>query len=83
MIFDNQISWDGIAMLVAAVSIVARFIRLEEKTKSNSKRLDEHEQLLNQISNNQRIGVANLEVLTALFEERTGHKVPQALIPHE
>ena len=76
MIFDNQISWDGIAMLIAAVSIVARFIRLEEKTKSNAHRMDEHEKMINQISRNQRIGMANLEILTALFEERTGHKVP-------
>lgn len=75
MIFDNQISWDGISLIGFAIVALVRFTRVEEKTKSNSHRISDLEKVTTEISHNQSLGMKNLEVLTTIVEERTNRKI--------
>jgi len=71
--FNPTISFDGVAIIVACVSCAIWFGGLSQTLKNHTEQLQHHDQILQTLSDSQKLQSQNIAVLTTLVNERT-HK---------
>jgi hypothetical protein len=72
--FNPTISFDGIAIIVSCITCALWFGGLSQTVKQHAEALQHHEQILQTLSDAQRLQSANIAVLQALVNERTKGK---------
>lgn len=75
MTFKKEISIDGVAVIVATVGLVAFLVGLNYTQKAQGQTISEHTQELRQMNATQASLADSIAVLTAVFNERTGHPI--------
>ena len=72
--FNPTLSWDGVAMLTACVVCVLWFGSLSDTVKQHASELQHHTQLIESLSEGQKLISQNIAVLQTIVNERTtGH----------
>lgn len=69
--FNPTLSWDGVAMLSACVLCVLWFGSMSETIKQHGEILKHHEELIQSLSEGQKLISQNIAVLQTLVNERT------------
>jgi hypothetical protein len=69
--FNPTISFDGIAVIVACVTCAMWFGTLSQTVRNHTEQLQHHGQILETLSESQRLQAQNIAILTTLVNERT------------
>ena len=78
--FNPTLSWDGVAVISACVVSLLWFGTLKETVRQHGETLKHHEELIQSLSEGQKLISQNIAVLQTLVNERTvngngnGHK---------
>lgn len=71
--FNPTLSWDGVAIISACVVCVLWFGALSDTVKQHTAELKHHADLLESLSEGQKLTAQNIAVLQAIVSERTGN----------
>ncbi len=71
--FNPTLSWDGVAIISACGMCILWFGSLSDTIKQHSTELKHHEQLIQSLSEGQKLEAQNIAVLQTLINERTGN----------
>lgn len=74
--FNPTLSWDGVAMISACIMCTLWFGSLSDTVKQHSTELQHHEQLIQSLSEGQKLISQNIAVLQTIVNERayTSHE---------
>lgn len=71
--FNPTLSWDGVAMITACVLCVLWFGSMRDELTQHRDELKRHAELLQSLSEGQKLISQNIAVLQTLVNERTGN----------
>lgn len=69
--FNPTLSWDGVAIIVACVTSLIWFGTLKETVKQHGEIIKHHEEMIQSLSEGQKLISQNIAVLQTLVNERT------------
>jgi hypothetical protein len=76
--FNPTLSWDGVAIIGSCVCALLWFGTLKATIEQHSQTLKHHEELLQSLSEGQKLISQNIAVLQTLVNERTGNTFPKS-----
>lgn len=74
--FNPTISFDGVAIILSCVMCAIWFGGLSQTVKNHTEQLSRHDNILQTLSDGQRLQSQNIAILTTMINERTNGKSP-------